>query len=110
MLASGARVTVAGRRTHLVQLAQDGGLYHAYANDRAAAADRPRGVRWTRLAGDIHSPLAVVAADDALHLFALGNAGEVLHRSSMPDAVQPAHGSEKWGSLAGRKCGRRQSP
>ena len=101
MLAVGARVAVAGRTTHVLLLAPDGGLYQVNARDRTTAAASARNTPWTRLAGEVREPLTVVAVEDALHLLAVGADGQVMHNSIAPDAVQAASGDEKWRPLGG---------
>ncbi len=93
MLLNGERVAVKGRETHLLQLAPDGGLLHAYANDRTTP--------WTRVAGDLRPPVIVVASDKALHLFAVRDDGEVSHRAISPDADPRESGHANGRSLGG---------
>ena len=93
MLVNGDRAIVKSGRTHLLQLAPDGTLLHAYANERVT--------RWTRVAGDLRPPVTVVASDKALHLFAVGSDGEVSHRTISPDADPPESGHANGRSLGG---------
>jgi len=93
MLVNGDRAIVKSGRTHLLQLAPDGALLHAYANERVT--------RWTRVAGDLRPPVTVVASDKALHLFAVGSDGEVSHRTISPDADPPESGHANGRSLGG---------
>jgi hypothetical protein len=103
MMVSGESVAVAGRETHVVQLAQDGNLYRAIPPDtaRAEAMRQDRNVHWTSVASDLCEPLIVVAAGDVLHLFAPGKVGEVLHRVVSPDAEKVTNGYGRWTSLGG---------
>jgi hypothetical protein len=103
MMVSGESVAVAGRETHVVQLARDGNLYRAIPPDtaRAKAMRQDRNVHWTSVASDLCEPLIVVAAGDVLHLFAPGKAGEALHRVVSPDAEKVMNGYGRWTSLGG---------
>jgi hypothetical protein len=97
----GDRVTVAGRTTHAVQLAPDGVLYHAGADDRPPAAARSGNVRWMPIAGDVHPPLTAAATADVLHLLMVGKDGDVMHRSVGSNAAEHKPGKVHWTSLGG---------
>jgi hypothetical protein len=97
----GDRVTVAGRTTHAVQLAPDGVLYHAGADDRPPAVARSGNVRWMPIADDVHPPLTAAATGDVLHLLMVGKDGDVMHRSVGSNAAEPGPGKVHWTSLGG---------
>ncbi len=96
-MVTGDRIAVADRRNHVLQLAGNGGLYHAEVGARPGSSSEP----WTRLASELPPLLTVAAAGDALHLLAVDEAGHVLHQVLGPTAGQAGYGAAKTTSLGG---------
>ncbi len=100
-MVAGARIAIAGRRTHVVQLAYDGALYHAFGDDQAAGDAGPGTAQWQQLSTTLKPPLTLVADADVLHVLAVDDAGVVQHQRTAPGATSTKTGAEKGRSLGG---------
>ncbi|MEP7328974.1 MAG: hypothetical protein ABI777_07165 [Betaproteobacteria bacterium] len=100
-MVAGARVALAGRRPHVVQLAYDGALYHAFA-DAPKVGDASTGTtHWQQLPSMFKPPLTLVAHADELHVLAINDAGVVQHHVMVPGDASPDAGPGKTRALGG---------
>ncbi len=100
-MVAGARVAIVGRRSHIVQLAYDGALYHAFA-DESKVNDAGTGTaHWQELPSTLKPPLTMVARADELHVLAIDDAGVVQHHLMVPGDASPKAGPGKVRALGG---------